>query len=228
MQLLDPVAVGLVEGADHDPVGRHEVAHGRRLGEELGIGDVADVLEPTCVERGAHLLTGPDRHGALHDEHGIAGKLGEVVEDAPDVGEVRVAGVRRRRADADVEEVGVRRRLVRVERERHSLGVPLDELDEAGLVEREPSFAQRVDPLGGDIPDHDVVAELGEAGSRDDADPAGTEDPDLAHCFFPPSGRRPRAIESIVSLESVSRRVFTTQYVPLSVRSTTMWSRAPS
>ena len=210
--LTHPVAVRLVERADHDPIRRQEVAHRRPLGEELGVRDVADVLQAPGVERGAHLLARADGNGALHHEHGPPREFGQVVEHPPDVREVGVACVRRRRSDADVEELGIRRRLDGIERKRQLLAVPFHELGETGLVEGEPSGVERLDPLLGDVPYDRLVAELGEAGGRDDADPAGAEDPDPAHYFFfPSSRRRPRAIESIVTFESVSRRVFTTQ-----------------
>ncbi len=217
VQRRDPVAVLGVERPDHDPVGVREVANSRPLGEELGVRRVADVLQSPGVERRAHLLAGPDRHGALHHDDRPSLELRKVVEDGPDRREVGVAGVGRRRPHADVEELGIAGRLVRIDRERESLPVPLDQLGQARLVERDPAGAQRVDLLRGDVADHDRVPELGEAGAGDESDPAGPEDPDLAHrrVFFgflsPASGRRPRAIESIVSLESVSRSVFTTQ-----------------
>ena len=62
------------------------------------------------------------------------------------------------------------------------------------------------------------MPELGEARARDEADPAGAEDADLAHRGAKPTctvvrGLRPLAIASIVSFESESSSVFTTQYV---------------
>ena len=66
-----------------------------------------------------------------------------------------------------------------VEREGEPLGVPREQLGDVLLVERHLAAAQRVDLLGHDVADHDLVAELGEARARDEADPAGAEDPDL-------------------------------------------------
>ena len=48
-------------------------------------------------------------------------------------------------------------------------------------MDRHPPGAQRVDPLGHDVADDDVVAELGEAGPGDEAHVAGSEDGDAAH-----------------------------------------------
>ena len=59
---LDDVAVGLVEGADDDPVRVHEVAHRRALGGELRVRDVADVREARARRAGAGRLR-PCRRG---------------------------------------------------------------------------------------------------------------------------------------------------------------------
>ena len=58
--------------------------------------------------------------------------------------------------------------------------------------------------------------ELREARSSDEADVACAEDADPAHgreAYRGANGRRPLAIESMVSLESLSSSEFTTQYV---------------
>src|SRR5207302_5637486 len=64
----DRVAVALDERTDHDPVVPLEIADRTALGEELRIRDVAEMDEPACGERLAHLLAGADRDGALHHE----------------------------------------------------------------------------------------------------------------------------------------------------------------
>jgi hypothetical protein len=57
-----------------------------------------------------------------------------------------------------------------------------------------------------------VVAEFGEAGARDETDPPRPEDAERRLCHgYLCIGRRPLAISSIVSFESLSRSVFTTQ-----------------
>ena len=77
-----------------------------------------------------------------------------------------------------------------------------------------PAF-RLLDPLGDDVADDDLVPALGEAGAGDEADPAGAEDAErrLLHArrLYLCMGRRPLAISSIVSFESLSRSVFTTQ-----------------
>ena len=75
------------------------------------------------------------------------------------------------------------------------------------------SRVQALDPLGDDVADDDLVPALGEAGARDEADPAGAEDAKRGfrgQLYFD-MGRRPLAISSIVSFESLSSSVFTTQ-----------------
>ena len=84
--------------------------------------------------------------------------------------------------------------------------------------------------LGHDVADDDFVAQLGEAGAGDETDPAGPEDADFrlhGRGAYRGSGRNPRAIASIVSFESESSSVFTTQYVAPLSRRTTMCRFAP-
>ena len=63
-----PFSVRLGERADHDAIRAHEVLDGRAFGQELRVRHVADVAEPTGLQRGAHLLARADGHRALHDE----------------------------------------------------------------------------------------------------------------------------------------------------------------
>ena len=135
--------------------------------------------EPARLEGRADLLSRPDRNRALHDEQRTLLGRRQLVDDAPDGREVSVPRVRRRGADADEQD---RRRgeVGDVKGERQPLTVPLEELHEPGLVERQPAGAQRLDPFRDDVSDDDVVAELGEAGPRDEADPACAEDADHA------------------------------------------------
>ncbi len=98
---------------------------------------------------------------------------------------------------------------------RQPLAVAREELVEPRLVDRDLAGAQRVDLRRDDVADDDVVAELGEARAGDETDVAGAEDGDLSRreptYLLLPSGLRPLAIASIVSFESRSRSVLTTQ-----------------
>ena len=85
-------------------------------------------------------------------------------------------------------------------------------------MERHLAEPERLDLLRHDVADDDLVPELGEADPRDEADPAGAEDAHPSHgpglyfpCFPAGSGFRPAAIAIIVSFESESSSVFTTQ-----------------
>ena len=177
----DGVAVLLLERADDDPVRLHEVAHGAALGEELRVRRVADVVEPALVEAGAHLLAGADRHGRLHHEdRSPARARRQLVDDRPDPREVGVAGVRRRRVDADEQELAVGD-VCHVEGVRQPPVMTLEQLGHVVLVERNVTALERLDLLRDDVADDDVVAELCEAHARHEADPAGAEDADLAH-----------------------------------------------
>src|SRR5439155_13331279 len=215
--------------ADHDAVGIHEVLQRAALGEELRIRHVPDVREAAALERGAHLLARPDRDRRLHDEDHAAVEGRELVDRRPDGGEVGVAGVGRRRPDADEQRVAGGE-LRRVEGEGEPFAVPLEQLGQAGLVDGHAAVAKRLDPLRQDVADHDLVAQLRERAARDQTHPAGTEDPDLRHisaAAYLPYVRRPLAIASMVSFESESSSVFTTQYVAPFWRSTTTWRCEP-
>ena len=100
-------------------------------------------------------------------------------------------------------------------------------------MERQPSRLQRRNPVGHDVAHDHVVPELREAAAGNEPDPARAED---AHrlrfrhadreAYFG-SGCNPRAIASIVSFDSDSSTVLTTQYVAPFSRSTTMWRCGP-
>src|SRR5579885_2622746 len=175
VQRGDGGAVGVVERADDDPVGVHEVADGAAFREELWIRDVPEVAEAALVETGAHLLPRPDGHRRLHHQHRAARQVGQLVDDRPDTRQVGVAGVRRRRVDADEEELAADE-IGDVEREREPLAVALEQLRNVGLVERHRSATEGLHLLRDDVAHDHVVPQVGEAGAGDDADPARPED----------------------------------------------------
>ena len=216
MQRLDCVAVRLVERPDHYAVRLHEVAHRGALRRELRIRDVADRLETARVERSAHLLTRPDGDGRLHDDR-RARVVGELVHDRPHRREVGIAGVRRRRADRHVQEVGPLHGFPHVEREPDSLAVAREDVVEPRLVDRHLPVAQALDPLRQNVADDDLVTEIGEARAGDEADVTGPEDRDPSHAPSltslrqRPMGSRLSAIAIIVEFESWLRMVFMTQ-----------------
>ena len=90
-----------------------------------------------------------------------------------------------------------------------------EQLLEPRLVDRHVDRREaRRSSLRDDVADDDVVPELREARARDEADVPRAEDGDSSPCYFAftePSGLRPLAIASIVSFESRSSSVLTTQ-----------------
>ena len=107
--------------------------------------------------------------------------------------------------------------------------VAREQLLESRLVDRDLAARERLDPLGNDVPDDDLVAQLREARGSDEAYPAGADDRRSATSrprLLSGSGRNPFATASIVSFDSSSSRVLTTQYTPLA-RRTTMCSFEP-
>ena len=194
--------------------GCEEVVDRRSLGGELRVRDVADALEAALVEAMADGRSGSDGHRALHGEDDAAVDRRQLVDHGPDRGQVGVAGDGRRRSDGDVDDVGALERLVDLHRVREPLPVPLQEIGKPLLVDRHPAAAKRVDLLGDDVADDDVVPQVGEAGTGDEADVAGAEDCDLHGRNLAPGARdglRPFAIAIIVSFDIRSRSVLTTQ-----------------
>ena len=95
--------------------------------------------------------------------------------------------------------------------------VLLDQLGQAGLVDRHLAAAQRLDLLGQDVARPDLVAELGEAGGGHEADPADADD---AYRFLAgrvseaeqaTAPRTERAMASICSSSSVCSSVLEIQ-----------------
>ena len=76
--------------------------------------------------------------------------------------------------------------LVHVGREGEALDVLLEQLGQAGLVDGQLAAAEHVDLLLDDVADHDLVAELGEAGGGHQTDPADSDHADRR--FFTVSG----------------------------------------
>jgi hypothetical protein len=100
------------------------------------------------------------------------------VDHGVDRAEVRVPGVRGRRADRDEQQPRVLERVGDVGREVQAAAVLRDEVGEAGLVDRDLAALQAVDLRGVDVDAPDVVAELREAGRGHEADVAGADDTD--------------------------------------------------
>ena len=103
---------------------------------------------------------------------------GNRVDDGVHRGEVRVAGVGRRRADRHEQQAGVLERLGEVGGEVQAPGVLGQELLQARLVDRHLAAPQTLDLGGVDVHAPDFAAELGETGGGDKSDVAGADHPD--------------------------------------------------
>ncbi len=113
VKLAQHGAGALALGADHHPVGAHEVLDRRALAQELGIGgDVELPVRPAAAHDLRDLAPGPDRHGRFRHDHGIAGQRGgDFLRRGEDIGQVGMAvAAARGRADRDEDGIGRRRR----------------------------------------------------------------------------------------------------------------------
>ena len=142
------------------------------------------------------MLARPDRDGALHHDDGTAGQVGrKLVDDRPDGAQVGIARLGRRRADGDEEEVRPGHRLLDVEREPDALARSARGPHRGRARRSGPRRAwSALDALGDDVPDDDLVPEVGEAGPGDEADVAGPEHADLGHAPRSTSGERLKAL----------------------------------
>jgi len=102
----------------------------------------------------------------------------ELVDNLPHCREVGVAGIRRGRPYTHEREAGRLDDVAHVEREAESIAVPREHLTESRLVDRHLAAPECFDAVGEHVAYDHPVPELGEAGSGDEADVAGTEDGD--------------------------------------------------
>src|SRR5439155_27333143 len=95
-------------------------------------------------------------------------------------------------------------------RERHPLGVAGQKLGEPGLMERNLAAGERVDLLGDHVAGHHAMAELGEAGGGDEADPADSDHPygrSVGHLALWCRFRCGRVRSTLVAIPIISLRV---------------------
>ena len=215
---------------------------GRSLGEELGVRDVADAAQPAA--RRASGVPSRRYPAAPCSSSRASSTRHPAARRRPS--RSRTGPRRPSRSEA------CRRRRTRTR--RHRAPPPRRACSEAGLPRARSrrrarargsgsAGAQPVDPLGDDVAHDDLVPEIGEhAPETSPTYPApktairvtgGAYLPPCAFfacclgCFLGFSGCRPFAIAIIVSFESESSSVFTTQYVAPSLRRTIMWSFWP-
>ena len=161
-------------GADHDAVGLHEVLDRGALAQELGAGDVGDararsrwIVRP--VPTGTVLFItrarpSPSPISSTAGHHGARGRRRRS-GSAASATQTKIS-----RAASSSSSISV----VKVSRSEFLL----DQLGQAGLVDRHLAAPQRLDLLGDDLAGHHAVAQLGEAGGGDQADPADADDAD--------------------------------------------------
>ncbi|CAO4144681.1 hypothetical protein LPLAFNJD_LOCUS1752 [Methylorubrum aminovorans] len=170
-------------GADDDAVGPLEVADGRALAQEFGVGGDADIeVGASLAQDALDLVAGADGDGRFGDDHGIAGeRLGDLARCGVDVGEVgKAVAAARRGAHRDEHGLGLRHGGSEVCRESEASGADVlgDEGVEAGFVDGHAALVEGFDLVGILVDADDLVAEIGEAGARDEADIARANDRD--------------------------------------------------
>ena len=209
------VGVGHRVGADHDPVGRHEVRDGGTLAQELGVREVGHPLQAGGVQLGPHLAPRADRHGRLHHQGRAVGAGRDRADDRLHPREVGVAGGHRRRVDADEREPHLPEQLLEVEREREPVAIAAQQLLEPRLVQGHLAAAEPRDLVGVDVAAEHSVAEVGEAGGRDEPDVAHSDHADrlAGHGLAYLTERTLRAIAHIVEFDSDSPSVFDSHMV---------------
>ena len=170
VDFADHLARALVRGADHDAVGKLEIADRRALAQEFRIGGDRDVGGRIgFADHPLDLVAGADRHGRLGDHDGEAlERRGDLARGGIDIGQVGVAvAAPRRRADRNEHRIGLGDRRGQIGREIEPAGLHVggDQRIEAGLEDRDFAAAQRRDLVAILVDAGDVVAEIRKAGA---------------------------------------------------------------
>ena len=190
---------------------------GGALGEELRVRDVADVREAARVEPEAHLLARADRHGRLHHEDRPARRARAAPRSRVQTRERSaspecVGGVSTQtNRNSQPASVG------RVEREREALAVLLEQRRHVVLVERHLAAARA--PRSSRATTSRITTSWPSSAKQAPVTRPTQPAPKMPDARPSrrtllgrvPSGLRPLAIAIIVSFESESSSVFTTQ-----------------
>ncbi len=181
-------AGGVVVAAEHDAVGPHEVLDRGAFLQEFGIGDHRElqVLEPArgelLADHRCDAVAGTDRHGRLVDHDLEAGHMpADIAGGRQHILQVGRTVLVRRRANGDELHVGMvdRGRDVGGEHQPPGLAVALDQVLQAGLVDRHAAIVEQRDLFFIDVEAEHIVAELGQAGAGDQADITAADDGDF-------------------------------------------------
>ena len=179
VQRRDGVAVLVVEGADDDPVRVHEVRDRGPFRRELRVRDVADLRRARArrADGAPSRRCRPGRCSSSRRRSAGRSRAARRRRSRPRRGRRRrstSAACRRRRRRSRRRRSPRRRRVVNASRS----ALRREQLVETGLVDRNLARAEARRSAPEDVADDDRVAELGEAGTRDEADVAGAEDGD--------------------------------------------------
>ena len=209
IELAHLLAPALALHPDHHAVGPHEIVDRGALAQELRIGDHVEVrLRVGGADDVRDLASGADRHRRLGHHDGIAvHRGGDLLGGLAHVGEVGVAvAAPAGRADRDEHQVGVghRGRQVLVELEAPGRGVARHQRVQPGLIDRNLVAAQPPDLQLILVDAGDMVAELGEAGARYQADIAGPDHCDF-HGALPPVRASGQCFRSCAMASTASR-----------------------
>ncbi len=171
-------------GSDHDAVGALEVADRRPFAQEFRVGDHREFMRGIAVaDDPLDFVTGPHRHGRLgHYDHVVGHMLADFLRHRVDEGEVGVA-VAAAAGGADSDEHRVRALYpfgkAGGEAEAARFHIGFDQCIEAWLVDRHLAFMQAVDLALILVDAHHIVAEIGKARPRHQADIARTHHRDF-------------------------------------------------
>jgi hypothetical protein len=162
----------LIFDADDDAIGMKEVADGRALAKEFGVGSHAEAravrVAPIDAEHAAQLLAGLRRDSAfLDDQLGRAGGRGDLARDIVDGGQIGVARVGGRRADADEDGVGRIDGIGAIRGEAQAAGGAgaFQDAVQARLVDGQAARVQGIDAVAIVIGGNDFVPGFGQAAS---------------------------------------------------------------
>ena len=134
----------LAVGADHDPVGPHEILDRRALAQEFGVGgDIEAAVRQAVAQDALDPAAGADRDGRFGHDDGalrrvaLRQRLGDLGGGGEDIAQIGMAvAAPRRGADRDEHRVGAGDRAFQIGREAEppGRGVARHQLVEPGLV----------------------------------------------------------------------------------------------
>jgi hypothetical protein len=137
----------LAVGADHHPVGAHEIGDRRALAQKFRVrGNVEPALRPGAAQDLGDLAAGADRHGRLGHHHRIARKRpADRLGGGIDIGQIGMpVAAPRWCPDGDEHRLGTRHRRRQIGREREPPGrrIGCHQRPQPGLEDRHLALPQ--------------------------------------------------------------------------------------